>query len=138
MIATIAVVGAFNDLAALSNAYGFSVATVFFVTTVFITIHIVQVKKLPFVVGLGYFIVWGFIDGSSLLWGSGLPRCSCSRVAAFWGACLKKVPHGAWVPLMLGGILYVQVFPSLFSPSHSLLRRIAIMLVWSWGKVRAT
>lgn len=98
MIATIAVVGAFNDLAALSNAYGFSVATVFFVTTVFITIHIVQVKKLPFVVGLGYFIVWGFID------------------AAFWGACLKKVPHGAWVPLMLGGIL------------------IAIMLVWSWGK----
>lgn len=98
MIASIAVVGAFKDLAKLTNAYGFSVATVFFVTTVLITIHMIQVKRWPMIVGLGYFLVWGFLDG------------------IFWGATLKKVPHGAWVSLMLGVIA------------------LSIMLVWTWGK----
>ncbi len=27
--------------------------------------------------------------------------------ALFWGASFKKVPAGAWVPLMIGVILYV-------------------------------
>ena len=28
-------------------------------------------------------------------------------IGLFWGAALKKVPEGAWVPLMMGVILYV-------------------------------
>ena len=26
-------------------------------------------------------------------------------IALFWGAALNKVPHGAWVPLLIGIIL---------------------------------
>lgn len=33
--------------------------------------------------------------------------CACADVflGLFWGASLKKIPHGAWVPLMIGILL---------------------------------
>jgi KUP system potassium uptake protein len=81
------VVGVFEDLAAMTNAYGFAVATVMFTTTVMIAIQMRYVKGWPIASGLIFFVVFGFFDG------------------VFWGASLRKVPHGAWVPLMIGIIL---------------------------------
>ncbi|GLB38222.1 putative K+ potassium transporter [Lyophyllum shimeji] len=98
MIGTIVVVAAFTNVANLTNAYGFAVATVMFSTTVLIAVHIYYVKGLPPILGVGYFLIFGFFD------------------ALFWGAALKKVPHGAWVPLMIGICL------------------LSLMLLWTWAK----
>ena len=87
MIATIIMVAAFKDLVNLTNAYGFAVATVMFTTSVLLTFQIRYVKKLPWVVAILFFIPFAFVEG------------------LFWGASLRKVPEGAWVPLMIGVIL---------------------------------
>ncbi|KAG8720565.1 hypothetical protein FRC08_018842 [Ceratobasidium sp. 394] len=94
----IVVVAAFKDLAALTNAYGFAVATVMIVTTSLLAIQIPFVKRLPAILGVAFFVFFGFIDG------------------LFWGASLRKVPHGAWVPLMIGSVLMI------------------IMWFWTWAK----
>ncbi|KAJ7486154.1 potassium transporter [Mycena galericulata] len=98
MVVTIIIVAAFANLAALTNAYGFCVATVMFSTTILLAVQMRWVKHWPAVVALGYFIFYGFIDG------------------LFWGASLKKVPRGAWVPLMIGVIL------------------MTLMSFWTWAK----
>jgi len=98
MIVTIIVVAVFTNLTNMTNAYGFAVATVMLSTTVLIAVHIYYVKRLPLIIALGYMIIFGFFDG------------------LFWGAALKKVPQGAWVPLMIGVIL------------------LTIMLLWTWAK----
>ncbi|TRM65069.1 potassium transporter [Schizophyllum amplum] len=97
-IAVLAVVGGFSDLSALTNAYGFAVSTVSLSTSLLLGVHMCVVKRWPVVVGVGFILIFGFFDG------------------LFWGAAVKKVPHGAWVPLMLGGILA------------------AIMVHWTWAK----
>ncbi|KAG6848963.1 hypothetical protein H0H93_012435 [Arthromyces matolae] len=98
MIATIVIVGAFSNLANMTNAYGFAVATVMFSTTVLISTQIFYVKNRPLILSLCYFLFFGFFD------------------ALFWGAALKKVPHGAWVPLTIGLVLLL------------------IMWLWTWAK----
>ncbi|KJA24114.1 hypothetical protein HYPSUDRAFT_39261 [Hypholoma sublateritium FD-334 SS-4] len=98
MVVTIIIVAVFADLANLTNAYGFAVATVMFSTSWLIAVHIYYVKALPVIVALAYFIPFGFFDG------------------LFWAASLKKIPHGAWVPLMIGCIL------------------LSVMLLWVWSK----
>ncbi|KAF9013196.1 potassium transporter [Cyathus striatus] len=98
MIATIVIVAVFSNLANLTNAYGFAVATVMISTSVLLSVQMYYVKRWPIVVGLVYFLIWGFFD------------------ALFWGASLKKVPHGAWVPLLIGCVLML------------------VMLLWTWGK----
>ncbi|KAJ6585288.1 potassium transporter [Mycena capillaripes] len=97
-IGTIIIVAAFSNLAALTNAYGFAVATVMFSTTILLAVQMRWVKNWPAVVAIGYFVLWGFFDG------------------LFWGASLKKVPKGAWVPLMIGVILML------------------FMSFWTWAK----
>ncbi|KAF8318168.1 potassium transporter [Clavulina sp. PMI_390] len=97
-MATIIVVGVFKNLANMSNAYGFSVATVMIVTSTFIAIQIYYVKQLPLIISFVYFVPFVFLDG------------------LFWGAALKKVPHGAWVPLMIGSILTI------------------LMAFWTWAR----
>ena len=57
------------------------------VTSSLIGVQIYCVKKLPIWLAVGFFVVFVFFDG------------------LFWGAALKKVPEGAWVPLMIGFIL---------------------------------
>lgn len=58
-----------------------------FVTTFLIAISMSYVRGWLFIVGFGFFVFFGFLDG------------------LFWGASIKKVPKGAWVPLMMGGVL---------------------------------
>jgi len=98
MIATIVLVAAFNNATQLTNAYGFAVATVMFTTTVLISLQIRYVKHLPHIFGILFLLFFGFLDG------------------LFWGASLKKVPEGAWVPLTLGAVLLV------------------LMTFWTWAK----
>ncbi|KIP07228.1 hypothetical protein PHLGIDRAFT_118284 [Phlebiopsis gigantea 11061_1 CR5-6] len=98
MIITIIVVATFKNSTKLSNAYGFSVATVMFSTTILIAIQMQYVKHLPVYITLAFFLVFGFLDG------------------LFWGAALKKVPEGAFVPLIIGTIL------------------VTFMVFWSWAK----
>ncbi|KAF8476540.1 potassium transporter [Russula ochroleuca] len=98
MIATIVIVAAFKSSTQLTNAYGFAVATVMFTTSVLISLQIRYIKHLPWIVGILFLSFFGFLDG------------------LFWGASLKKVPAGAWVPLTLGVIL------------------LTIMAFWTWAK----
>ncbi|KAF8266790.1 potassium transporter [Lactarius quietus] len=98
MIVTIVIVAAFNNATQLTNAYGFAVATVMFTTTVLIAMQIRYVKHLPIIVSILFFLFFGFFDG------------------LFWGASLKKIPQGAWVPLIIGLIL------------------LSLMSFWTWAK----
>ncbi|KAF9561755.1 potassium transporter [Agrocybe pediades] len=98
MIATVVIVAVFSNLANLTNAYGFAVATVMISTSLLLSMQLVWVKHLPVVLGVLYFLVFGFFD------------------ALFWGASFKKVPHGAWVPLLIGVVLQI------------------IMVLWVWAK----
>ncbi|KAF9525089.1 potassium transporter [Crepidotus variabilis] len=98
MIATIVLVAAFSDLDRLTDAYGFAVATVMIATSLMLALQMKYVKKWSVAVGLVFLLIFGFIDG------------------LFWGASVKKVPHGAWVPLMMGCILT------------------AIMVHWTWAR----
>ena len=58
-----------------------------FTTTLMLAMQMFYVKRWPVVVPIVFFLTFGFFDG------------------LFWGAALKKVPQGAWVPLMIGTIL---------------------------------
>ncbi|KZV71451.1 potassium transporter [Peniophora sp. CONT] len=98
MIGTIVMVAAFKNLTQLTNAYGFAVSTVMFTTTALVAMQVVYVKQRPVVLALLLFGFFGFVD------------------ALFWGASLRKVPEGAWVPLMIGLIL------------------LAVMVFWNWAK----
>ncbi|KAH9996962.1 potassium transporter [Russula compacta] len=98
MIATIVIVAAFHNATQLTNAYGFAVATVMFTTTILISVQMRYVKHLPLIVSILFLLCFGFLDG------------------LFWGASLKKVPAGAWVPLTLGTILLM------------------LMTFWTWAK----
>lgn len=70
------------------------VATVMLVTTILLAIQMRYVKRWPVPVGVGFLVVFGFLD------------------AIFWGAALKKIPHGAWVPVVIGTILCVSRYSS--------------------------
>lgn len=98
MILTIIIVATFSNLTNLSNAYGFAVATVMISTSILLSVSMYYVKQWHWSVAALYLVVFGFFD------------------ALFWGAAFKKVPAGAWVPLMIGVILSLA------------------MLFWTWGK----
>jgi KUP system potassium uptake protein len=117
MILTIVVVGAFKNLVNLTNAYGFAVATVMFSTSCLLAVQMRYVKGWPVLVGVGYFLIFGFFDGRTVLLIFGFATHLYNFTGLFWGAALKKVPLGAWVPLMIGVIL------------------VLVMWLWVWAKV---
>ncbi|KAF8343267.1 potassium transporter [Amanita rubescens] len=98
MTLTIVVVAAFGDSQNLTNAFGFSVATVMFSTSILLAVSMYYVKCWHWTVSVMFVLFFGFFDG------------------LLWGAALRKVPEGAWVPLMIGIILGSS------------------MLLWTWGK----
>jgi KUP system potassium uptake protein len=76
-----------------------------FTTTVLIALQMRYVKHLPIIISimfLGFFGSWMVSDepGDHLV-------CASADVLSglFWGASLKKIPHGAWVPLTIGIVL---------------------------------
>ncbi|GAA6004079.1 hypothetical protein JCM10207_002415 [Rhodosporidiobolus poonsookiae] len=86
-IGTIGLTVGFGTDAGLTAAYGFAVAGVLLISTTMVSLAIVQIKHLPVVLAVAYFLGSGFIDG------------------LFLGATAKKVPHGAWFPLGLAAVL---------------------------------
>lgn len=97
-VGTIIFVVIFPDTSRLTNAYGFAVATVMFVTTTLIFIQIPYVKQRSWLFAVAWLIFFGFIDG------------------LFWGAAIRKVPTGAWVPLLIGSVLTI------------------FMVFWTWAQ----
>lgn len=89
MIGTIGLTVGFGTNAGLTNAYGFAVSGVLIVTTSILAVAIVRLKHLPVIVAVLFFIGFGFVD------------------ALFFGASLKKVPHGAWFTLGMAVVLWV-------------------------------
>ncbi|GAA5906430.1 uncharacterized protein JCM6883_004477 [Sporobolomyces salmoneus] len=87
LIGTIGLVCGFGTDVGLTNAYGFSVASVMIITTIMLSVAVVQLKHLNFLLAIAFFLFFGFFD------------------CLFWGATLKKVPHGAWFTLTLGLVL---------------------------------
>ncbi|KAK7032599.1 hypothetical protein VNI00_012862, partial [Paramarasmius palmivorus] len=98
MIATVVVVASFSDTSSLFNAFGFAAATVMFSTDVLLAVQMHVVRRWPIIIGVTYFLTFGFLD------------------ALFWGASFRKVPHGGWVPLVIGVVLT------------------SLMGLWTWGK----
>lgn len=110
-----------------------------FSTTTLIALQIVSVKHLPVILALAFFIFFGFFDGVNLILCSNILVTCWPYVPSglFWGAALKKVPEGAWVPLIIGIILYVILLKgtelvALFFPFD----RVSVMVFWTWAKVR--
>ncbi|KAF7795028.1 hypothetical protein EIP86_006172 [Pleurotus ostreatoroseus] len=62
MVVIIIVVAAFKSSTALTNAYGFAVATVMLTTTLLIALQFKYVKGLPAILGVTFFLVFGFFD----------------------------------------------------------------------------
>ncbi|GAA5873740.1 hypothetical protein JCM3774_000155 [Rhodotorula dairenensis] len=98
LVGTIGLTVGFGTEAGLTNAYGFAVSGVMFITTCTLAIAFIQVKHLPVYVAIIYFFASAFID------------------CLFFGATLKKVPHGAWFSLGLGVLLLV------------------LLLLWAWAR----
>lgn len=68
------------------------------ITTLTIALAMIQIKGVPVALALAYFVAAAFVD------------------SLFFGASLKKVPHGAWFPL---GLAVVILF---------------VLTGWAWAK----
>ncbi|BGP41752.1 hypothetical protein JCM10450v2_005818 [Rhodotorula kratochvilovae] len=88
-VGTIGLTCGFGTEVGLTNAYGFAVSGVMLITTLTLALAMVQLKGLPVLLALAYFLLSAFLD------------------CLFFGASLKKVPHGAWFPLSLAVVLLV-------------------------------
>lgn len=89
LVGTLGLTIGFGTEAGLTNAYGLAVSGVMIITTTILAVAMAQVKHLPVLVAIGYFLLSAFIDG------------------LFFGASLKKVPTGAWFSIGLATILLV-------------------------------
>ncbi|KAJ9120623.1 hypothetical protein QFC22_002552 [Naganishia vaughanmartiniae] len=89
MSGTIITVGIFGSSFAMTLAYGFAVAVVMFITTTMLALHIPFIKNIHWALGMAFLLIFGFFDG------------------LFVGAAVKKVPHGAWFPLVIGTVLCI-------------------------------
>ncbi|GAA5888422.1 hypothetical protein JCM5296_000624 [Sporobolomyces johnsonii] len=89
LVGTIGLTVGFGQSSNLTNAFGFAVSGVFIITTLTISVAIVEIKHLPIILALVFLVLAGFVD------------------CLFFGATIKKVPHGAWFPLGLACLLVI-------------------------------
>lgn len=75
-----------------------------FTTTLLIALQIKYVKNLSVIAAVVFLLFFGFLDGNVYPNQANIDADPSSGL--FWGASLRKVPDGAWVPLMMGLILY--------------------------------
>lgn len=73
-------------------------------TTFLIALQFKYVKGLPALLGVAFFLFFGFFDGEKAFYTLWKPS-SVNCAGLFWGAAVRKIPEGAWVPLMIGCIL---------------------------------
>ena len=77
--------GGLGEPVELANAYGIAVTTVFFMTTVLVTLFMIMVWELNLTLVLSFFLFFGAYDGNIL------------------AANLNKVPKGGWCGGWRGG-----------------------------------
>ena len=87
MIGTIAVTAAYNNTTKLGEAYGVCVILVTFITTTMVSLVALVIWRLPLLVVISGFLVFGTLD------------------ALYLSSALIKVPEGAWFTLVLAIIL---------------------------------
>ncbi|EED18102.1 potassium transporter, putative [Talaromyces stipitatus ATCC 10500] len=87
MIGTVIVTAVYTNTTALGEAYGSCVILVSFLTTCMVAIVAIIVWRLPLYIVFPVFIVFALWDGM------------------FLSSALSKVPHGAWVTLMIAAVL---------------------------------
>lgn len=87
MVAIIITCYIFRASANLTVAYGVAVASVMFLTTILLSTVMRVVWKLPIIVSVAFFLVFGIVD------------------VAFLSATLLKVVNGGWFTLTLGVVL---------------------------------
>ncbi|RIA90238.1 putative potassium transporter [Glomus cerebriforme] len=87
MVAIVLVCFAFRASAKLTIAYGVAVASVMFLTTILLSIALHVVWKLPAIVSILFFLVFGMVD------------------MAFLSSTLLKVQNGGWFTLTFGVVL---------------------------------
>jgi KUP system potassium uptake protein len=88
MVCCIALVVGFRTSTNLAAAYGVAVTTTMAITTI-----------------LFYFVArerWGW----SRLHAMGATGIALAIDIAFWGANILKIPHGGWVPLVIGAVIF--------------------------------
>ncbi|KUL82047.1 hypothetical protein ZTR_10058 [Talaromyces verruculosus] len=100
MIGTVIVTAVYTNTTALGEAYGSCVILVSFLTTCMVAIVAVVVWRFPIYLVLPVFIVFALWDGM------------------FLSSALSKVPHGAWVTLMIAVALTL------------------LFVLWRYGKER--
>lgn len=98
MILVICTAVGFKNSNNITALYGLGVAMDFFVTTNLITVCLLYVYQAPLVVALFFFLVTSALDVTLIVAG------------------LRKVPHGAWFPLMMSVLVFLFIS------------------VWRWGR----
>lgn len=83
MIGTIIMVAVFKDLGKLTNAYGFAVSTVMFVTTSLVALQAYYTRHLPLVVAVGFFLV-SLYSNRSRNHAICLPKPTASQIFGFF------------------------------------------------------
>lgn len=89
MVCTLALTFSFGSSDALSGAYGTAVSTTMLLTTVLLFNAMRDVWRWPVGVAAGVSLVFLLID------------------LAFFGANLLKIRAGGWIPLLLGGLIFL-------------------------------
>ncbi|OJJ51822.1 hypothetical protein ASPZODRAFT_22244 [Penicilliopsis zonata CBS 506.65] len=87
MIGTVVVTAVYTNTTNLGHAYGVCVILVTFLTTCMVTLVAVLAWRLPVYLVMPVFVVFALWDGM------------------FLSAAMTKIPHGAWVTLMIAGVL---------------------------------
>ena len=133
MVIIIFVCIGFGSSQHIINAYGFTgfspllpslyeanitVATVMFVTSTLITMVMYFVWDMKFIFPLIFFLVFGGLDGS------------------FWAATIRKIPQGAWFPLLVGVVMTLLMALWRWEATRSLVGRLLDFFEATWGKIR--
>lgn len=87
MIGTVCVTAAYNNTTKLGEAYGVCVILVTFITTSMVSLVALVIWRLPFIVVVAGFLIFGALDG------------------VYLSSALVKVPDGAWFTLALAVVL---------------------------------
>ncbi|XP_068322244.1 probable potassium transporter 13 [Pyrus communis] len=100
MVLCLAVVIGFRDTHMIGNAYGLAGVTVMFITTCLMFLIISTVWKQKVIVAFLFFVIFGSLE------------------LLYISACLGKVHHGGWLPLVFALVI------------------VSLMSIWNYGTVK--
>lgn len=89
LIAVIGLILGFKSSSNLASAYGIAVTTTMLITTFLLFVTMVKIWK------------WKILTSALIV------LFFLTIVSSFWGANMLKIFHGGWVPLVIGGVIYI-------------------------------